>query len=235
MEEHVCIDARFCGPPGNGHGGYVSGVVAAKIGGGDGGAEVTLRNPVPLDRELRVERTANGGVAIHDAGMLVAEAVPAGLELDIPAAPTLREAEDAARRFFATGAHPYPRCFACGNQREPGNGLRIFSGPMAESNIVAAPWEPDRSLCDAAGGVRREFLWAALDCPGGWAMIGDTGQTILLGRFTASIKDAPRLGERYVVIGWPIAADGRKLHAGTAIFSAAGALCAAARATWITV
>jgi len=40
-------------------------------------------------------------------------------------------------------------------------------------------------------------------------------------------------GEACTVIGWKIAADGRKHLAGTAIFDEDGELCARARATWI--
>ena len=40
-------------------------------------------------------------------------------------------------------------------------------------------------------------------------------------------------GAEHVVVGWPIAIDGRKHHAGGAIFSADGALLAAARALLI--
>jgi len=42
-----------------------------------------------------------------------------------------------------------------------------------------------------------------------------------------------RVGEELVVAGWPIAIDGRKLHAGTAIYSGPGELCALARAVWV--
>ena len=42
-----------------------------------------------------------------------------------------------------------------------------------------------------------------------------------------------RVGEACTVIGWKIAADGRKHVAGTAIFDEDGELCARARAVWI--
>ena len=40
-------------------------------------------------------------------------------------------------------------------------------------------------------------------------------------------------GQRYVVIGWPIEQDGRKLHAGTAIADAAGRVLARSLQVWL--
>jgi hypothetical protein len=42
-----------------------------------------------------------------------------------------------------------------------------------------------------------------------------------------------KAGQPYVVAGWRLAEDGRKLTAGSALFTAAGQVAAAARATWI--
>lgn len=235
MEEHVRIDARFCGPPGTGHGGYVSGVVAAKIGADSGaGAEITLRRPVPLDRILRVERPEQGHVTIHDDDVLIAEATTAVLDLDIPEAPSLAQSEDAARRYFGLGWHPYPQCFACGDGRAAGSGLAILSGPVDGSNVVAAPWRPHQSLAGSDGTVGPEYLWAALDCPSAWAMLRGGDLSVLLGRITARVKKGLDVGTPCIVYAWPIATDGRKLHAGSAIVSEAGELWGASRATWIT-
>lgn len=41
------------------------------------------------------------------------------------------------------------------------------------------------------------------------------------------------VGERYSVVGWPIVRDGRKLHAGTAIFDSSGAVRARSRQLWL--
>ena len=50
---------------------------------------------------------------------------------------------------------------------------------------------------------------------------------------TAVIDQPLQIGHRYTVIGWPIAQDGRKLHAGTAIFDAAGKVQARSRQLWL--
>jgi hypothetical protein len=55
----------------------------------------------------------------------------------------------------------------------------------------------------------------------------------VLGRMAARVERLPQEGERCVVIGWPRGADGRKLHAGTALYGGDGELLALARQTWI--
>jgi acyl-CoA thioesterase len=39
----------------------------------------------------------------------------------------------------------------------------------------------------------------------------------------------------YLTVAWPSGEDGRKLYAGTALFTESGALVAAARQTWIVL
>jgi len=43
----------------------------------------------------------------------------------------------------------------------------------------------------------------------------------------------PAAGERLIAMGWPLQVDGRKHHAGSALFSADGELLASAAAVWI--
>jgi hypothetical protein len=40
-------------------------------------------------------------------------------------------------------------------------------------------------------------------------------------------------GHEHVVVGWPLGADGRKQHAGSAVFTSGGELLAASRALLI--
>jgi hypothetical protein len=49
------------------------------------------------------------------------------------------------------------------------------------------------------------------------------------------ILDPVREGERCVVLGWPVGADGRKLHAGTALYGEDSRLSAVGRAIWIVL
>ncbi len=56
----IIIDKRYCGPPNSGNGGYVCGRLARYI---PGGAEVTLRAPPPLDKQLDVVATDSFAMA----------------------------------------------------------------------------------------------------------------------------------------------------------------------------
>jgi hypothetical protein len=218
--ETLTIGARFNGPDGSANGGYTCGRIAALLG---GRAEVTLRSPPPLERALSVERTGDG-LRILDGESLVAEAVPASVELDVPAPPAWAEADRAAARYPGFEEHAFPRCFVCGPEREPGDGLRVFAGPLGDGRF-AATWTP--------ADVRPEVVWAALDCPGAIAVgFPDRGET-LLGRFAVAIDELPEPGERCIVLAWPLGEDGRKLDAATALFGGDGQLLAKARATWI--
>ena len=218
--DQITIDGRFNGPEGSGNGGYTCGLVAGLLG---RTAEVTLRRPPPLDRPLDVEREGER-VLIRDGDDLVAEAAPARVDVDVPSPPSREEAEQASERYPGFEEHAFPTCFVCGPEREPGDGLRIFAGPLGDGR-VASPWTPAE--------VTPELVWAALDCPGAIAVgYPDRGET-LLGRFAVEIEELPRVGERCVVVGWPLGEEGRKLHAGTALFGEGGRQLASARATWI--
>ena len=237
MREQITIHRRFHGPPNSGHGGYVCGIVANFIG---PCAEVTLRSPAPLDIPLVVERMESGEIRLLDGKMIIAEGRKADLRINIPDPPTLEEATRAARAYPGFETHPFPACFGCGHKRTKGDGLRIFSGPVKGSQIMAAPWLPNASLVGETGRVRAEFLWTALDCPSGWAIVNQKDlypdmPYILLGRFLAEVKVGLEPEQNCVTIGWPIGNDGRKLFSGSAIFSERGELLAAGKATWIAV
>jgi len=238
MTAQITIHRRFNGPPKSGHGGYVCGIFANLIG---PCAEIALRSPPPLDLPLTVERIESGEVRLLDAEMTIAEGRKAELRLEIPDPPTLEEAKNAAERYPGFETHPFPTCFVCGHERDEGDGLRIFSGPVTGSEVMAAPWLPDASLAWETGRVRTEFLWAALDCPAAWALVNlknalyPDSPYILLGRFVAEVKKRLKSGQNCVTIGWPIGNDGHKLFGGSAIFSERGELLAAGKSTWIAI
>lgn len=238
MTEQIIIHRRFNGPPNSGHGGYVSGIMASYIA---PCAEVTLRAPPPLNRPLAIERLESGIFRLLDRGISIAEGRPAELQLNIPNPPTLEESAIAAKAYPGFEEHPFSTCFGCGPERAEGDGLRIFSGPVTGSEMLAAPWFPDASLAGKTGRVGTEFLWAALDCPSGWAAVKlktilfPEAPHILLGRFIAEVKEELVIGQKCVTIGWPIKNDGRKIFSGSAVFSENGELLAAGEATWIAV
>ena len=62
---------------------------------------------------------------------------------------------------------------------------------------------PDASLDAGDGRMRFEHVWAALDCPGAFALMGDGSedQTLVLGRMAARVFARPAIGETLVVDG----------------------------------
>ena len=228
-EGSVRIDRRFRGPPTSGNGGYCAGLLGAHLA---GAVEVTLRAPPPLERDLRFTRTPTGA-ALLDGDQVVAEARAVPLALEVPAPPRLSDARAWSLGYTGFASHIFPGCFVCGPARGEGDGLRIFAGRSPEGTLVGAPFLPDASL---AGGVAGAPLpvpvaWAALDCPGYFAV--GNGEAALLGRMTAEWTRLPVTGARYVILGWPLGREGRKLHAGTALFDEAGALLGRSRQTWL--
>jgi hypothetical protein len=233
----ITIDRRFRGPAESANGGYACGVAAAQISGAKGPVEVTLRSPPPLDTPIAVERSGEGAL-FRDRAQLVAEAaVRTALTIEPPAPVSFDEATRAAGDYPSATGHPYPGCFVCGPDRAAGDGLRIFPGAVAGRNVAAAPWIPDSSLGGADGRVKPEIVWAALDCPSlfGIVCFQPLEGRPLLGRLTAELHEPLLVGERYVCVGWFSNRQGRKFHAGSALFSERGALRALGQATWITV
>jgi hypothetical protein len=234
----LVIPPRFCGPPGSSNGGYVCGRVAAYV---NGPATVTLRRPPPLATPMAVERDEEGSVRIHHGGALVAEATssPGRPAPEIPGPVGAAEARMAAGRARYYTDPVFPDCFVCGMSRQPGDGLRIFPGPVPGRALWAAPWIPDPSVASADGSVRPEVVWAALDCPSGIAAAEAAGlapdTAILLGQMTAGLAALPVPGEQCLVIAWPGRHDGRKLLASSALLGPGGEVLAAARAVWLTV
>jgi len=225
------LEERFCGPPATANGGYACGIIAELLG---GDVEVTLRRPPPLDRPLRL-RVGDGGATVHDRDELVAEAQPATVPLGVPATASPAEARAAAGRSPLFPGHPFPTCFTCGPERAPGDGLRIFPGPLPGGDLWAAPWTPDPSVADQDGLVEFAVIWAALDCPSGFAAgVGDT--VMVLGRMAARVLARPRADTAYCLVAWREgAAAGRKRPAGSALLDAHGRVLAVARTVWVTI
>jgi hypothetical protein len=213
----VIIPPRYNGPPGSANGGYACGLVSEALG---GGFEVTLLRPPPVGVDLDLV-----GHELRQGDVVLAEARRAPpFDLDVPAPVSVEEAEEASKRYPGFQHHAYPTCFTCGPERD--DGLRIFPGPVeGRDGLVASPWTPEE--------VRPEIIWAALDCPGGWAVDDFQREGVMLGRMAAGIRELPRVGERHVVVGWPVGEEGRKRHAGSALYSASGEVLALARSTWI--
>jgi hypothetical protein len=239
----LTIPSRFNGPAGIGNGGYVCGLIAAYV---DGPATVTLRRPPPLDTPLEVERDDEGSVRVRHGRTLIGEAAPAPAgphEITVTVSPAQADAAAGTARYFRDPV--FPDCFVCGINRRPGDGLRIFPGPVTGLGVWAAPWTPDPSVAGPDGRVRAEVVWAALDCPSGIAAAEAAGLGIaeadrdiafLLGGMTAvALAERPAAGDQCRVIAWPQTRDGRKLTAGSALLGPGGDVLARAEAVWLTV
>jgi hypothetical protein len=225
----LTIAARFRGPPSSSNGGYFAGLVATLV---SRTLSVRLMKPPPLDTELTVNELPDGALQVLQGAEAIGEACPAVLTLDVKPPPDYLEAVEASRHYAGFHHHRFPSCFVCGTQRVRGDGMRIFAGPIAERGVVAAPWVPDASLDSGDGKVRPEFMSAALDCPGYYAVAPDD-RMMLLAEFTAHVDRRVHIGESCTLIGWQIGESGRKHEAGTAIFDGKGELCGKARALWI--
>jgi hypothetical protein len=190
---------------------------------------------------MTVETDAGGLGYVLDGDAVIAEGRRASRSLPVSAPDPVSLAEaraaSAGSRFRThPHAHPFPTCFVCGPNRHPGDGMRIQVGPVAGRDLAADVWYPDTTLADPNGYVRPEFLWAALDCAGGVGAM-DTAQpsdpAFVLGRIAVRQVGPVQPGEPYVVVGWKVGEDGRKLTAGSAVFGADGQHIGIAWATWI--
>jgi hypothetical protein len=230
----IVIDPAFEGPPASAHGGYACGRFAAFL---PADAEITLRTPVPLGTTLQIA-PYHGGLALYDGSTIVAEGAPTQLDGEAapPPAPTFAEALTATASFPGLHAHPFPGCLGCGPDRTDSVALRLFPGPVAGRDLLAAVWYPSAEAT-ADGALLPEYAWAALDCPGGWAASHFAGvdRPAVLGRMAARLITPIPAQSAHIVVGWLAGVSGRKLIAGSALYSRDGILEGFSRQTWITL
>ncbi len=239
----IVIPKKFCGPPDSGNGGYTCGLVAQAMG---GTSEVTLRMPIPVERVMHVQFVDQKHAHLKSGDDLIAEA--AHFEMELGAAPTISfsDAVRAAEHSPAFTNHPFPTCFVCGPLRAQGDGLRIFPGSVNDGavsgfvegignfqHVFAAPWVPAASLADKDDKIPDEIVWAALDCPTGFAGGFPYEGKLVTGRLGAKLLSPVRAEERCVLLSWRIGVEGRKHHAAAVLLGEEGVVHAEARATWI--
>ncbi|NUU26397.1 MAG: hypothetical protein HOV68_33575 [Streptomycetaceae bacterium] len=214
----MIVAARFNGPPASGNGGYTAGLLAAEL--GPGPATVTLRKPPPLETPLEVI-PAGDGLELRQADEVVATAVAAA---SAPQSPAWADPTGAGP-YAGFADHPFPTCYVCGPERGT-DALRIFPGVLPDGR-TAARWT-------VPSDVSAVTVWAALDCPGGWAIIAP-GRPYVLGRITVAVQAVPSPGEECVVIGEFVRSEGRKGFVRTGLFGADRQPLAAAEAVWIAI
>jgi hypothetical protein len=216
----ITFPRLYRGPLTSANGGYACGRLASFVDADE--VEVTLRLPPPLDRPLAIERVGDS-VRLLDGDALVAEARPAPVGVD-PPAPVSLDVAEAARAKHVRGFSPeFGECYVCGVRED---GLELHVGPVAgRESLHASPISLPES--------RPEIVWAAIDCPGAYAVGAEGRGDVVLGRMTARVERVPQVDEQCVAVAWPLGEEGRKLFAGTALFSVEGELLARAKQVWI--
>ncbi|MXG90289.1 hypothetical protein [Nocardioides flavescens] len=231
----LVVPSRFCGPPRSGNGGWSAGALADLAPWST--VTVRLSAPPPLDVAMDVAMT----VAEAGGALVASYAGPEGEPIEVlratetdhepaPVEPvSLDVATEAAARYPGLTEHPFPTCVVCGTGREPGDGLRVFAGPVVpgEAGRSAAVWTPTEPGTTA-------LAWAAMDCPGAWA--ADIGERLMvLGTMTARVDRLPVEGEPHVVVGEARGRHGRRTSTATSLLTADGELLGTAEQVWIDV
>lgn len=230
----VEIPSRFIGPDGIVNGGYLAGLLGREV---DGPVEVSFRRPTPPDRPLALHAPDEASRELRDGGVLLASVRRASLAIEVPEPVSFELASTVGGEYAALDGHPFPRCFVCGPERAPGDALRVFPGAV-EPGRVAAPVVFSPAFADEDGVVRPEHVTAALECPGGFAIVSADPRDhvpMLLASYALRREAPVRAGERCVVVGLASGAEGRKRFATTALYGEDGSLRACARELWIIV
>jgi len=232
----LVLPARYNGPARSANGGFACGSLADLVPHAARSAlEVSLRRPPPLDTAMTVD-----GTRLLLDGEVVAEARVVDLELEPLDEVPQDVAAEAMARYPGASNHPFPTCFACGPDRSPGDGLRIFPGPVGDDRgRVASVWvpQPSHASGESVDGLETcgaAITWAALDCVGGWSE-DLAGRPCVLGRMTARIDAAPVVGEPHVVVGRHLGRDVRKSFTASTLYDGSGRIVGSARHTWLQV
>lgn len=225
------LEPDFTGPARSGQGGIAAGLLGMRL---DGSARVRLHRPPPLARPMAVLETLDG-LEARDGDAVVLSAAPG----EVASRPPRVSIEQAAATHMDLEHHFAPRCIVCGPEHP--RSLRVFPGVIEDLRARAAVWRPPAWVGDGTGEVRPELVWGVLDCPGSIAA-GDLAPPQMfpaLGTFTVALHRPVPVGEDLVVVGWAARADGRKLHAASAILDAHGEplataehVCIAMPLTW---
>ena len=227
------INRRYCGPPGLANGGYAAGLLAEQLGGG--AVEVTLRRPTPVGVRLRIETGVEGLGIVRDGVGVVAEARRvAHFDCRPPEVPwdDIVVAEDQPY----AGAEGFGGCFACGRDVPRDHSLGVFPRLVRDAGAVGCRWRPPAWATDRYARALERFVWAALDCSGGFALeLAGPAVPVMTGRITAEVLRAPRAGEPCAVLGWQSGSEGRKHFVQSAVVSRQGGTLAYATAVWLEV
>ncbi|MFB7466779.1 hotdog fold domain-containing protein [Streptomyces sp. NPDC056224] len=231
--ETITVPDHLCGYPGVAFGGYVAGVLAGRATAKT--VRVDFRRPVPTGEPVRLTETASGGAELTSGELLLAAATPAGLDTDVPDAPSWTVASAAADAYRAAPPDGSADCFGCGLDRTPATGLRLHCGLVPGGAMVATAWTPAAGLGGPDGLLPPELVWGALDCPGNAAgrLLGGRPAGAVTASLSARLVRPVPVGSGLVSYSWMLGSEGRKYRVGTALATAEGDLCAFAEALWV--
>ena len=243
----VSIASRFCGPVNSGNGGYTAGLIADALAGNDMAGKghawsIRLRQPPPLNEPLQLSPGEGGAFSMRrvadDDASVIAEATWQVFPMTTLRPPVdFERARAGERDSIAWSTSRFGSCFVCGSQRAPGDGLRIFPGPVgvaprtADGQTVATLWRPDVSLAED-GRIAARYVWSALDCPGYFA-INEDREYLLLAQMSARIYELPAPDKPLLIQAWPLGRERRSKMAATAIYAGDGRILAVAHTRWM--
>ncbi|MGW0395517.1 hotdog fold domain-containing protein [Streptomyces sp. NPDC003042] len=228
--ETITVPEGLHGYPGVAFGGYVAGLLAARVPGE--AVRVDFRRPVPTGTAVRLD----GGTLLGGDGVPLAVAAPVAAPAGaIPEVPSWDEASKAAEAYRADPPDGQVDCFGCGLDRTPATGLRLHCGVVPGRDLVATAWQPGPELGDEYGMVPSELVWGALDCPGNAAgrLLGHGPAGAVTAALTGRLLRPVPVTGGLVSYAWLLGAQGRKYTVGTALATADGELCAIGEALWV--
>lgn len=234
----ITIEHTYNGPAGRGHGGTAAGRFAELV--DPRAASVRLHAPVPLATPLRWQTSATSAEVYADAEHVatvrpLAEPLVVGQVGRLPTS-IVHQAESSWLDARA-GVHMAPTCFACGHQRN-GEGLGLRPGPVPGTTLHATRWTPVAGgTAGTTGEVEPWMVWAALDCPTGFAALAglDPDWAALTGELAVEIRQPVLAGIEHQIISRQRQASGRKILTEATLVGPRGVVVAVAVATWIAV
>lgn len=253
----IRIGDRFQGPTDSGQGGWTAQRFVARIAEHtDRPMTVSLRAAIPLEVDLHIVRVAIGSpddqrddqhgvqrdvhwelVAPDGGVIMVAAGWDAAFADTTPV--SIEDARAARHRFLDTvDEHPVPSCFSCG--RLP-DSMGVHAGPIADgSDRFATDWVVPDWAVDEQGDVDPGALWAAIDCCAAWWVGWSRERRVALTvQYAVEQLHPLEPGATYALVGWggdhDPEWDGRKRHAASAAFDAAGRCVARSVSFWVSI
>ncbi|TGM34002.1 hypothetical protein EHQ92_17870 [Leptospira biflexa] len=240
--ESTEINEKYCGPPMSGNGGYIAGIIANQI--QNNAAVVKIKAPAPLNQTLFFSNDFESSrikLIIKESNILIAEGQEdKDFYLDVPEfnAKSIEEIRNPIQAYLGFKKHPFSTCFVCGTERKAKDGMRIFPAKISDqskfNHLHGSFWNPWKELGDSRGKIFNEIVWAALDCPGGFAVSFLDPRMIVLVKLRARLMNSVFADTTYAIQAWEISRNRRQRIAGTAIYQLGDFKCVAySEAIWM--